>query len=83
MDDTDDTDRLKLVRRLFALLTAWLEDSAQIALEGQTPQACAMANARANELIERLEGAVTIAMAAAALVEVDDGPAQNATAHLG
>jgi hypothetical protein len=58
-----DDNRAELISRLFALLTAQLEDGATLALEGQGRQTLAAQDERAQTLEAQVRDAHTIAQA--------------------
>lgn len=65
--DEDEIERLELPRQLFALLTARLEDSVALALEGQGRQELARQAERAQRLEAELRDSHLIARALVAL----------------
>ena len=65
----DDEDRAELVYRLFALLTAELEDGAALAMEGQGKQQLAAQHGRAQLLEAKVRDAQTIAQSVVMLTQ--------------
>jgi len=67
----DSTEYTKLVTALFAVLTARLEDAAEIAVEGQDDTKIASAYPRASQLISIGREVAIVAEAVAALASVE------------
>ena len=78
---SDEHDRDRLIRRLFALLMTRLEEGAALALEGQGRD-CADHTDLAGRLIDRAGDIQTIAEAILLIVAANPED-QNRTAHLG
>lgn len=72
----DDDERAELISRLFALLTSRFEDSAQLAIDGQCRgREASELQSAANSIWSLSEESLTIAMATAALLAREKGPA--------
>lgn len=71
----DDDDRTDLISRLFALLTAQLEDSVTLALEGQGRDLLLTQHERAEELEIKVRDAHTIVEALVMLTQSGKSPA--------
>jgi hypothetical protein len=67
-----DEERARLVSRMFAQLTARLEDGAAIAADGQGPHETKALQRLANELIDIAQDALTVAEAIAELTSTTE-----------
>jgi len=77
-----DDDRMELVARLFALLTAQLEDGAGLALEGQGRQGSTAQHDRAQALEAQVRDAQTIAQALVVLTRAEPPVAAGSEAAI-